>query len=159
MIVTKLKIRTEGDPCLRIKSEQVKQIGAPERMLVDSMLKTMYAVDGVGLAAPQVGINKRIFIIDPGDGPIVFINAEIVSKEGMSDFDEGCLSVPGKTVKISRPEKVRVKFYDDQAIYQERTFSGLAARAVQHEIDHLNGRLILDYVLDGTGILKEKVVK
>ncbi|MBF0483162.1 MAG: peptide deformylase [Candidatus Omnitrophica bacterium] len=157
MIVTKLKIRTDGDPCLRKKSDPVKQIGVAERMLISAMAQTMYAAEGVGLAAPQVGINQRICVVDTGAELIVFINPEIVSKEGKCDFDEGCLSVPGKLVKISRPEKVRVKFYDDQAIYQERTLAGLTARAIQHEIDHLNGRLILDYVKEGIGILKEKV--
>ncbi len=140
-----LKIRLYGDSCLRKKSTLVKEVGPSERMLIQSMLETMYQYKGIGLAAPQVGINQRILVVDIGQGPVVMINPQIIKKEGSGVLEEGCLSIPGITVKIKRPQKIFVKFLDEFNTPRESNFIDLWARAITHEIDHLNGKLIVDY--------------
>ena len=141
-----LAIRTDGDPCLRQISQPLQNVGPSERILIQAMLDTMYHADGVGLAAPQVGINKRIIVLDVGQGSLVMINPDIVQKQGSSVMEEGCLSVPGQCVKIERAELITVRFLDEQGDPQEMECSGLFSRAVQHETDHLNGVLITDYI-------------
>ncbi len=140
-----LEIRTYGDPCLRQRSEPVREIGPSERMLIKMMFHTMYDSDGIGLAAPQVGINKQLIVIDVGDGPLVLANPRIRDAEGQVVMEEGCLSVPGGTVEIERPETITVEYLDEENISQRLTCTGLLARAIQHEHDHLMGKLIVDY--------------
>ena len=110
MTTTKLKIRVYGDPCLRKKSSPVKSVGASERLLIKNMLETMYEHKGIGLAAPQVGINEQIFVADVGDGPVAVINPRITKKRGSEVMEEGCLSIPGVLIKIKRPKKIFVSY-------------------------------------------------
>ena len=145
MIKAKLKIRVIGDPCLRRKSEPLKEVGPSERMLIEAMLDAMYESKGVGLAAPQVGINQQIFVADAGDGPIVVINPKILKKKGSDTLEEGCLSIPGVTVKVKRAETIVVQFIDAHGRPVEKELSDLWARVFQHENDHLHGKLIIDY--------------
>ena len=146
MTVTELKIRVYGDPCLRKKSTPVKEVGPVERMLIHSMIATMHAHKGIGLAAPQVGINQRILVADVGEGPIAVINPEIIKRSETDVLEEGCLSIPKFTVKIKRAQKVLVKYIDENNKTVERTFEELMARVILHETDHLNGKLIIDYL-------------
>lgn len=139
-------IKTDGDPVLRKKSRTVEKIDGRIAQLLDDMNETMIEADGVGLAAPQIGILKRIVIIDVGDGPIEMINPEIVECDGEQFGDEGCLSVPGKFGKVRRPNWVRVKFQDRDGEHVELEGAELFARAVFHELDHLDGVLFTDKV-------------
>jgi peptide deformylase len=145
MLRSKLKIRIYGDPCLRVKSDSVKDIGPAERMLIEAMLETMYEQKGVGLAAPQVGVNQQIFVADAGEGPMVVINPKIIKKSGSATQEEGCLSIPGVVVNVRRPQKIVVQFQDINNKTVERELTDLLARVFQHESDHLNGKLITDY--------------
>ena len=139
-------LRFEGDPILRKTSKEVKEITPKIVELVDDMLETMYESNGVGLAAPQVGILKRIVVIDVGEGPIVLINPEILETSGEQTGDEGCLSVPGMAGQVTRPNYVKVKAMDEdmnEVIYEG---TELLARAFCHEIDHLDGKMYTDLV-------------
>lgn len=139
-------IRTEGDPVLRKVSRPVTEMNQKLRTLIFDMLDTMYESMGVGLAAPQVGILKRLVTIDVGDGPIVLINPEILETSGEQTGDEGCLSVPGMAGQVTRPNYVKVKALDEnmeEAIYEG---TELLARAFCHEIDHLDGKMYTDLV-------------
>lgn len=140
-----LTIRLYGDPCLRKKSTEVKEVGPSERFLIDVMIATMHAHKGIGLAAPQVGINQRIIVSDIGQGPHVFINPKIIKRRGSSVLEEGCLSIPGVTVKIKRPQEVVVQYLDEHNQKREQGYEDILARVIQHETDHLNGKLIVDY--------------
>ena len=146
MVKASLKIRTFGDPCLRKKSDLVEEVGPSERMLIEAMLETMYEHKGVGLAAPQVGINQQIFVADAGDGPMVVVNPKIIKRSGLGKADEGCLSIPGVTVKVNRPQKIVVQYVDQNNQRQEQELIDLKARVFQHEKDHLQGKLIIDYL-------------
>lgn len=139
-------IRTMGDDILTKQCKEVKQINERTRELINDMLDTMYEADGVGLAAPQVGILKRIVVIDIGDGPLVFINPVILETSGSQTGSEGCLSVPGKAGDVTRPNYVKVKAYDEDM--KEFVLEGeeLLARAICHECDHLDGKLYVDLV-------------
>ncbi len=132
------------DPILREKSLPVKNITANIHKLLDDMAETMYAANGVGLAAPQVGINKRIVVIDTGDGIIELINPEIVTMEGEQIGPEGCLSIPGLTGEVKRAQKCKIRALDRNGQEYEMEGEALLARAFQHEIDHLNGVLFID---------------
>ncbi|HOW35696.1 MAG TPA: peptide deformylase [Candidatus Omnitrophota bacterium] len=145
MIATKLKIRLCSDPCLRKKSVPIKAVDASTRLLITSMLETMYDGKGIGLAAPQVGINERLIVVDIGDGPVALINPKITKRSGQDIMEEGCLSVPGIVVEIKRPAKIRVEYLDENNQPQAQDLAGLMARVVLHETDHLNGKLIIDY--------------
>lgn len=139
-------IRTEGDAVLNKISKPVKEMTPKVLALITDMLDTMYDSMGVGLAAPQVGILKRIVVIDVGDGPMVLINPEILEMEGEQTGDEGCLSVPGMAGKVTRPNYVKVKALDidmKEVIYEGEE---LLARAFCHEIDHLDGHLYTELV-------------
>ena len=140
-----LKVRIYGDPCLRKKSKPVKEVGPSERMLIKALLETMYESKGVGLAAPQVGINEQIFVADTGDGPMAIVNPRISKKRGSEVMEEGCLSIPGVVVNIRRPKKIFVTYLDEDNQKVERECDGLLARVIQHETDHLHGKLIVDY--------------
>lgn len=139
-------IRTEGDPVLNKISKPVKEMTPKLLVLVEDMLDTMYEANGVGLAAPQVGILKRIVTIDIGDGPIILINPEILETSGEQTGDEGCLSVPGMAGKVTRPNYVKVKAMNEDM--EEVIYEGteLLARAFCHEIDHLDGHMYTELV-------------
>ena len=141
-------IRTEGDPILRKKSKEVEKIDKKILTLIEDMKETMYKADGVGIAAPQVGILKKIFVIDiyDGNGPFVFINPEILETKGKQKDEEGCLSVPGEDGEVKRPYVVRVRAQDRHGNTFEIEGEELLARAFCHEIDHLDGILFVDKV-------------
>ncbi len=139
-------IRLEGDPVLYKTSRPVKEMTPRLRELIVDMLDTMYEASGVGLAAPQVGILKRIVTIDVGDGPIVLVNPEIVESSGEQVGDEGCLSVPGMAGQVTRPNYVKVKALDIHMDEVEYEGEGLLARAFCHELDHLEGKMYTDLV-------------
>lgn len=145
MQTTKLKIRLYGDPCLRKKSKSVKEVGSEELFLIKAMIELMHESKGVGLAAPQVGINKQIFVADIGSGPMVFINPRILKKIGSGLMEEGCLSIPGVMVEIKRPLAIVVQYLDENNEKRQAEFVDLMSRVVQHETDHLHGKLIVDY--------------
>ena len=139
-------IRTEGDAVLTKKSRPIKEITPRICELIEDMLDTMYDAQGVGLAAPQVGILKQIVTIDVGEGPIVLINPEILEASGEQTGDEGCLSVPGMAGTVTRPNYVKVKALDldmEEVIYEG---TELLARAFCHEIDHLEGKMYTELV-------------
>ena len=141
-----LKIRFYGDPCLQIKSKAVKEVGPVERMLIAAMFETMVACRGVGLAAPQVGINEQIFVLDTGKEVFAVINPKIIKTAGREIMEEGCLSVPRVLVDIKRAKTVWVEFIDQENAQVRAKLDGLAAKAFQHEYDHLQGKLILDHL-------------
>jgi len=133
-----------GEPVLREKAKPVKNITPNIIKLLQNMADTMYDAPGVGLAAPQIGISKRVVTIDIGDGLLELINPEIVYREGTELDSEGCLSVPGVTLKVKRARKVRVKALNRQGQRLEIVGEDMLARALQHEIDHLDGILFID---------------
>jgi len=139
------KIRIYGDNCLRKKSSPVVEVGPGELMLINSMLETMYDAKGVGLAAPQIGINQQIFVIDIGEGPHVFVNPRITKKQDSGELEEGCLSIPDVLIIVNRPQKILVKFMDENNQWHEKAFEDLMARVIQHETDHLHGKMIVDF--------------
>ena len=138
------KIVELGDPVLRKTSRRVDKFDKREWMLLKDMADTMYDAEGVGLAAPQVGILKRMCVIDIGEGLIELINPEIISAEGSQVGPEGCLSVPGRRGKVDRPVKVVVRAFDRKGREFEVEGEGLLARALCHEIDHLDGVVYVD---------------
>ena len=133
-----------GDPVLREKARRVPNITPNVLKLLDNMAETMYDAQGVGLAAPQVGVSKRIVVIDVGDGLIELINPEIIHREGTEADFEGCLSIPGIRGEVKRAAKVAVKAMDRTGSVITREGDGLLARAFQHELDHLEGVLFID---------------
>lgn len=139
-------IRTQGDPVLTRTARPVKAVTPRIRTLIGDMLETMYDANGVGLAAPQVGILKRIAVIDVGDGPFILINPVIEETAGEQTGDEGCLSVPGMAGQVTRPNYVKVRALDMDM--EEQVYEGeeLLARAFCHEIDHLDGRMYTELV-------------
>ena len=139
-------IRVQGDPVLEKICKPVKELTPRTRELIEDMLDTMYEANGVGLAAPQVGILKRIVVIDVGEGPIVLINPEILETSGEQTGDEGCLSVPGMAGQVTRPNYVKVKALDIDMNEVEYEGEGLLARAFCHEIDHLDGHMYTELV-------------
>lgn len=142
------KIRTFNDEVLRKKSKVVDKIDERTLTLIEDMKETMYKADGVGLAGPQVGVLKRIVVIDVGDGPICLINPEIIETQGSYIEEEGCLSLPGQQGKVERPYKVKAKALNEKG--EEIIIEGeeLLARAICHEIDHLDGILFMDKVIN-----------
>lgn len=141
-------IRKYGDELLRKKSKKVEHIDDRIVTLLEDMQETMYKGDGVGLAAPQVGILKRIVVIDVGEGIIKLVNPVIVSHEGKQIDDEGCLSIPGRQEKVERPYKVKVRALNENGEEVQIEGEGLLARALCHEIDHLDGILFIDKAID-----------
>ena len=139
-------IRVQGDSVLTKKSRTVDKMTPRIGELITDMLDTMYDAMGVGLAAPQVGILKRIVVIDVGEGPIVLINPEILETSGEQTGDEGCLSVPGMAGQVTRPNYVKVKALDVNMKEQIYEGEGLLARAFCHEIDHLDGKMYTELV-------------
>jgi len=141
-----LKIRLYGDPCLETKSKPVKEVGPVERMLISAMFETMGACRGVGLAAPQVGINEQIFVVDTGKTMFVAINPKILKTAGSEVMEEGCLSIPRVLVDVKRAKTVWVEFTNHENRQVRAQLNGLVAKVFQHEYDHLQGKLILDYL-------------
>lgn len=137
-------IRTFGDPVLRARAEPVLELDEAVRHLVDNMLETMYDAPGVGLAAPQIGISRRVVVFDAGEGPRVLINPELLETEGSWTFDEGCLSVPGRFWEIERPAFARVRGLDLDGEEVEYAGDELLGRVLQHECDHLGGMLLIE---------------
>ena len=145
------KILTEPDPFLRQVSQEVKKVDDEIRKLMDDMLETMYAAPGIGLAAIQVGVPKRVIVIDlskEGEKkPLYFVNPKIIVKsKNNSTYEEGCLSVPGQFAEVDRPEQCHVRYLDYNGQKKELKAEGLLATCIQHEIDHLEGILFIDYL-------------
>ena len=141
-------IRKEKDPCLYIPCREVKKFDERLSVLIDDMIETMHAADGVGLAAPQVGVLKRVVVIDLGDGPVEMVNPVIKESSGEQGGMEGCLSFPGKSGYVIRPNYVKVEAYDRNGDLYEYEGEELFARAVFHECDHLDGKVYLRLVTD-----------
>ncbi len=152
-----------GDPILRKVTRPVEKDELDIKKLVQDMFETMYNASGVGIAAPQIGLNLRIFVVDGtpmNEGEpdeerdpslenfrMAFINPEILHEEGEKwAFEEGCLSIPGIRADVQRPEKLRIRYQDEEWNVHEREFDGMAARIIQHEYDHLEGKLFTDYL-------------
>jgi peptide deformylase len=146
MSETGLKIRILGDQALRKKAKKVSRISPDHSSTLSGMARLMYESKGIGLAAPQVGINQAMIVVDIGSGLYKLINPKIVKKEGRQSMEEGCLSVPGVYVKIKRAKKICVESLDENGAPQKIEAQDLLACVFQHEIDHLEGKLIVDYV-------------
>ena len=157
------EILTEPNKILREKSVPVEKVDKELQQLMDDMLETMYAAPGIGLAAIQVGIPKRVIVMDlaPKDeprNPMYFVNPQIIKKsENISTYEEGCLSVPGQFAEINRPEQCHVKYLDYHGKQKEMKAEGMLATCIQHEMDHLEGILFIDYLskLKKTMIIKK----
>ncbi|MCI7468192.1 MAG: peptide deformylase [Lachnospiraceae bacterium] len=143
------EIRIQGDPVLEKVCKPVKEMTPRLKELVDDMLETMYNANGVGLAAPQVGVLRRIVVIDVGEGPYVLVNPEIVESDGEQTGQEGCLSVPDRYGIVTRPMHVKAKALDKDMKPYEIEAEGLFARAICHELDHLDGKMYTELVEDG----------
>ena len=141
-----MEIELLPNACLRKKCAKVLKISDEEKTMLDEMAKTMYLKGGVGLAACQVGIDKQLAVIDIGNGLIKLINPAIVKKEGSETQEEGCLSIPEAVVKVKRAKKVVVEYMNEKGEALKITAEGLLARVMQHEIDHLSGKVIIDYL-------------
>ena len=147
--MAKLKILEFPDPRLRTKAAPVEVVDDNLRALIDDMFETMYAAPGIGLAATQVDVHRRLLVADVSadqSEPKVLINPEILEKDGVIVSDEGCLSVPGYYEEVERAEHIRVRFLDRQGEVQEMEAEGLLAVCIQHEMDHLLGKLFVDYL-------------
>jgi peptide deformylase len=150
-----------GDRALHARAERVAAFTPELQTLIDDMIETMYAAPGVGLAAPQVGVPLRLFVVDVSVGRnpsqlMVFANPEFVEREGMQLEEEGCLSVPGFTASVGRPSRIVLRGQDREGAERTVEGSGLLARAFQHEMDHLDGRLFVDHL---RGIRRDVIVR
>ena len=142
-----LDIRTLGDPILRQATKPIGEITTEIHRLIDDMFETMYHARGIGLAAPQVGRTERLAVVDVDDEPLVLINPEIIeSSSGKAKGEEGCLSIPDIYADVERPKIVTVRALDRKGVAFEREAGDLLGRCLQHEIDHLDGKLFLDYL-------------
>lgn len=144
-----LKILEFPDPRLRKKAVPVDAVDDDLRRLIDDMFETMYAAPGIGLAATQVDMHRRLLVADVSaekDAPRVLVNPEILAKDGVAVTEEGCLSVPGYYEEVERAGHIRVRYLDRDGTAREEDFEGLLAVCVQHEIDHLDGKLFVDYL-------------
>ena len=156
------KILTEPDPILRKKCEPLEKVDTETKQLMDDMLETMYAAPGIGLAAIQVGILKRLVVIDISKGeeekkPMFLINPQIIHRsKKTSIYEEGCLSLPGQFAEIERPAECTLKYIDYNGKEKELKADGLLATCVQHEVDHLNGILFIDYL---SKLKKDMIIK
>jgi peptide deformylase len=156
-----LPIRKYGDEVLRLPAAPVTEIDDSLNRLIDDMVDTMYAAPGVGLAANQVGVSKRLMLIDLSVGKRpdelhVFINPEIIQSEGEITEEEGCLSIPDFVEVVTRPERVKLRYLDRSGVERTMWGDGLMARAMCHEIDHLNGMLFVDHL---RGFRKDRILK
>jgi peptide deformylase len=145
MSETELKIKVVGDPILRKKAKRITRVNSEHSAILSKMSRLMYESKGVGLAAPQVGISCRMIVVDIGSGLYKLVNPRIVSKSGRQSFEEGCLSVPGIYIKVKRARKVCVEALDENGDPLKIEAQDLLACVFQHEIDHLDGKLIVDY--------------
>ena len=156
------KILTEPDPILRKKCEPLEKVDTDIKKLMDDMLETMYAAPGIGLAAVQVGILKRLVVIDISKGeeekkPIFLINPQIINQsKKTSVYEEGCLSLPGQFAEIERPAECTIKYIDYNGKEKDLKADGLLATCIQHEVDHLNGILFIDYL---SKLKKDMIIK
>ena len=156
------KILTEPDPILRKKCEPLEKVDIDTKKLMDDMLETMYAAPGIGLAAVQVGILKRLVVIDISKGeeekkPIFLINPQIIHRsKKTSVYEEGCLSLPGQFAEIERPAECTIKYIDYNGKEKDLKADGLLATCIQHEVDHLNGILFIDYL---SKLKKDMIIK
>lgn len=139
-------IRLQGDPVLNKVCREVKEITPKLQVLIDDMLDTMYEAGGVGLAAPQVGVLRRIVTIDIGDGPVIMVNPILISADGEQTDGEGCLSLPGKAGKVTRPNHVIARAFNENMEEYEIEATELLARAICHELDHLEGHMYTELV-------------
>ncbi|MET0047575.1 MAG: peptide deformylase [Sedimenticola sp.] len=154
-----LEILHFPDPRLRTKAKPVNTVDDAVRKLVDDMFETMYKAPGIGLAATQVDVHKRIVVIDLSeerDQPLCLINPEIIAKEGVEEMEEGCLSVPDISEKVSRADRVKVSALDRDGNPFELEADGLLAVCIQHELDHLDGKLFIDYL---SGLKRQRIRK
>lgn len=153
-----------GDPVLRQRAKEIK-VGSDIQQLIDDMFETMHGASGIGLAAPQIGKDLRLFVVDGtildeepemADFKKAFINAQIIEETGTPwDFEEGCLSIPNIREKISRKAKVKITYYDEHWIKHEEQYDGMKARIIQHEYDHIEGKMFVDYLTP----LKKRLLK
>lgn len=156
--MTKLAILEYPDPRLRTRAEPIDVVDDAVRQLADDMLETMYAAKGVGLAASQVDVHRRLLVLDVSDTrdrPMVLINPEIVAAEGRAPGEEGCLSLPGIYDKLERAERIKVRAQDKNGIRFELEADGMLAVCIQHEMDHLEGKLFVDYLSE----LKRQLIR
>ncbi|MGI8723801.1 MAG: peptide deformylase [Methyloceanibacter sp.] len=157
-----LPILTIPEPILRRQAAPVERVDEPLRRLIDDMLATMYDAPGVGLAAPQIGISRRLIVMDPTKdedekAPLVMVNPKLLERsDELRLHEEGCLSIPDFTAEIERPARVRIAFIDKEGKAQETELEGIWATVVQHEIDHLEGLLFIDYL---SRLKRDMVVK
>jgi len=142
---TELRIHVYGDKILRKRSRPFKSVSKDERALADKMAEIMYSSGGIGLSAPQVGINKQLVIIDVGQGLFKLFNPKIKTKKGTAIMEEGCLSVPGISVKVKRAKQIFIEGLDEFNKKISLWADDLLSIALQHEVDHLKGKLIVDY--------------
>ena len=160
--MSKREIVTEPDPILRKKSENLEKVDDELRSLLDDMLETMYSAPGIGLAAVQIGILKRLIVIDiskdkENKHPLFLINPDILSKSTPNSiYEEGCLSLPGHYAEIERPTECHIKYVDYNGTEKEIRANGLLSTCIQHEVDHLNGILFIDYL---SKLKKDMIVK
>lgn len=150
------KIRLSDDPILRKKSKEIGEVTDRIKILLEDMVETMNEEDGVGLAAPQIGVLRRAVVIDVGQGPMKIINPVIVDQEGEEIDVEGCLSVPGRSGTVKRPERVKINYMDINGDPQTIEGRGLLARAICHEIDHLEGILYIDKMIEEIEITEDE---
>lgn len=139
-----LQIKTYPAKILRKIAQPIAEVAQEEKELFEDMVATMHNGEGVGLAAPQVGLSKRMIVADIGDGPVMLANPEVIEVKGRDRMEEGCLSLPGALVKVVRPNEATIKGLDENGETVEIKAKGLLARVLLHEIDHLNGKLILE---------------
>lgn len=151
------------DPRLRQKAEPVAAVTDEIRTLIDNMFETMYDAPGIGLAAVQVNVHQRVIVVDVSDDrsePLALVNPEILEKDGIETMQEGCLSVPGIYEEVQRADHIKVRYLDRDGKPVEREAQGLLAVCIQHEIDHLDGKLFVDYLSDlKRGRIKKKLEK
>jgi peptide deformylase len=161
--MAKLKILEFPDPRLRKKAAPVDVVDDDLRKLIDDMFETMYAAPGIGLAATQVDVHQRLLVADvsrDGSEPLALINPEIIEKDGVTVTEEGCLSVPGYYEEVKRAEHIRVRHLDRDGNEVETEAAGLLAVCIQHEMDHLEGKLFVDYLSEAKRMrIRKKLVK
>jgi len=146
--MSNLRLRRYGDPILRRKAKWVERVSSEERGLLSSMAKIMYENEGIGLAAPQIGVDKRIIIVDTGKGLLKLINPQVIEEEGEDSLSEGCLSLPEIFVPVNRAKRIRIEGLNEDKKLVKLRIEGFLARVIQHEVDHLNGVLIIDYATE-----------
>ncbi len=147
--MARLTVLEFPDPRLRTRASPVERFDAALGRLVDDLVETMYAANGIGLAATQVDVHRRVLVMDVSEGhdaPEAYVNPELLAREGLATGEEGCLSVPQVYEKVERAERVRVRAQDRHGAWFERDLEGLAAVCLQHEMDHLEGKLFVDYL-------------